>query len=196
MNELLFHTSWWILGAAALGGIALLLFGNRRTDKSIQRIGIAVVLLALLLGALRFFFPTPRERMEIRTKALIRAVDERDWTSVKSLLDQDTILSNRSHTIAGGRDNIIALAQAACDHAGLKSATVIGIESQQTDTLVTVNVEVYSVQDATQDRPETSSWQMDFQQSGNDWILEKITALRIGSEDLGGESQNYNPSGF
>jgi hypothetical protein len=196
MNELLFHTSWWILGAAALGGIGLLLFGNRRTDKSIQAIGLAVVLLALLLGALRFFFPSPRERMEIRTKALVRAVDERDWPTLKSLLDPDTILANRNRTLVGGRDAIMALAQSEVDRAGLKSASVIGIESQQTDTFVTVNVEVYTVQDATQDRPETSSWQMDFEQSGKDWILEKITALRVGSQDLGNDSQNYNPSGF
>ena len=198
MNELLFHTSWWILGATALGGLALLLFGNRRTDKAIQRIGIGIVLLALLLGALRFFFPTPRERMENRTKALVRAVDQKDWNALKSLLNADTVFSNRSRTIAGGRDNILAMVQSASDRFGLKSVSIIGIESQQTDTMVTVNIEAYSIQDATQDRPETSSWQMDYEQSGNDWVLEKITALRVGSEDLtnGQDSQNYNPSGY
>jgi hypothetical protein len=197
MNELLFHTSWWILGATALGGIALLLFGNRRTDKSIQRIGVAVVLAALLLGGLRFFFPTPRERMEIRTKSLVRAVDQKDWMLLKSLLDANTVLSNRNRTIAGGADIIAALTQTDCDRFGVKSASVIGIESEQIDTSVTVSVEVYSVQDATEDRPLTSSWQMDYEQSGNNWILEKITALRVGSEDLtNDDSQNYNPSGF
>jgi hypothetical protein len=36
------------------------------------------------------------------------------------------------------------------------------------------------VQDATQGQPMPSSWQLDFQQSGDDWILEKITLLRVG----------------
>ena len=197
MNELLFHTSWWVLAFTALGGIALFLFGNRRTDKAVMRIGIAVVAMALLLAALRFFFPTPRERMEIRTKAIVHAVDQKDWTALKSLLDPNTIISNRARTLVGGRDLIVSTVQSECDRFGVKSVSVLGIDSQQIDTTVTIDLEAYSTQDATQDRPQTSSWQFEYDQDGNNWILEKITVLRVGSQDLtNSDSQNFNPSGY
>jgi len=193
MSELLFHISWWIL-AAAVGGIAAFVVGNRRLDKKMQRIGLAVVVLAAVLGLLRFFFPTPRERMEMRTRAIVRAVDHGDWNALKSLLDADTAVCNRTRLLVAGRDNIVQMTRGNCEHFHVQSVSVLGMESRQTDTDVTVSLEVYSEQDPTLGRPETSSWQMDYEQSGSDWVLDKITLLRIGVE--GSDTQNFNPSAY
>jgi len=193
MSELLSRTSWWIL-AAAVGGIAAFVVGIRRLDKKLQRIGIAVVVVATVLGLLRFFFPTARERMEMRTRALVRAVDHGDWNALNSLLDAHTIVCTRSGVLAVGRDNIVQKTRANCEHFRVQSVLVLSLESQQAQTDITVSLEVYSEQDPTLGRPETSSWQLDYEQSGDDWVLEKITLLRVGAE--GGDTQNFNPSAY
>jgi hypothetical protein len=193
MSDLLFHISWWIL-AAGVGGIAAFFIGNRRLDKKLQKIGIAVVVVAVVLGLLRYFFPTARERMETRTRALVRAVDGKDWNALKSLLDANTAVCNRTRVLVAGRDKIVQMTRGNCEHFRVQSVMVLGIESQQADTAITVSVEVYSEQDPTLGRAETSSWQLDYQQSGDNWVLEKITLLRIGAE--GSDTQNFNPSAY
>jgi hypothetical protein len=189
MNELLFHSSWWLLGCVALGGIAFFIVGNRRLDKNLQRIGVAIVLVTAVLGLMRFFFPTPRERMEKRSRDIVHAVDHRDWTSLQNLLDKDTAVCNRSGVMAGGRDAIIARTKFAMDQVHVKSVSILGVDSVQNETLITVSLEIFSTQEDTQDRPVTSSWQMEYEQSGDQWILTKITALRIGSDT----NQNFSP---
>ena len=193
MSQLLFHTSWWIL-AAAVGGIAAFFIGNRRLDKRLQRIGLAVVAAAVVLGLLRFFFPTAGERMEMRTCAIVSAVDRKDWNALSSLLDAKTAVCNRTRLLVAGRDNIVQLTRGNCEHFKVESISVLSMQSQQADTDVTVSLEVYSEQDPTLRRAETSSWQLDYQRSGDNWVLEKITLLRIGSE--GGDAQNFNPSAY
>jgi hypothetical protein len=189
MNELLFHSSWWLLACVAAGGIGIFIAGNRRLDKNLQRIGLAVIALAAILGFLRFFFPTPRERMENRSRAIIRAVDQHDWDGLRKLLDLDTAVCSPSQVLKGGRDAIVSAAQAAVDVLKVKSVSIIGIDSVQNETLITVSLEIYSVQEDSLDRPVTSSWQMEFEKSGDQWILQKITVLRIGSDT----GQDFNP---
>jgi hypothetical protein len=190
MTDLIFHEPWWLLGLVVAGGIITFVIGNRRLDKMLQRIGIAAVLLALILAGLRFFFPTARERMEIRTRALIRAVDSRDWNALNSLLDPTTAVGNRSQVFKAGRDQIVQLTKADTELYNVRSVSIIGMDTTQTQTMITVSIEVYSVQDPTQGRPETSSWQLDYEQSGDEWILEKITLLRLGSQS---GQQEFNP---
>ena len=189
MNEILFHSSWWLLACVVGGGIALFVVGNRRLDKNLQRIAAAIVAIALILACLRFFFPTSRERMENRSRDIVRAFDHGDWEKLTILLDPATAVCNRSRVIFGGRDQIMARAEEAKDH--VKSVSVIGLDSQQSETLITVSLELYSVETDAVDRPAvTSTWEMDYEQSGNDWILQKITILRLGAEG----STDFNPA--
>jgi hypothetical protein len=190
MNELIFHEPWLLLATVAVAGIVTFVIGNRRLDKPLQRIGLAAVLLALLLGGLRYFFPTPREQMEIRTRKLVRAVNDHDWNAVNGLIDTDTVIGSRDVVYKAGRDAIDAMVQTNVEAFKVSSVHIMSMESVQTDTMITISLEVYSVQDATDDRPETSSWQLDFEQSGDQWLLEKFTLLRIGGE---GEAQNFKP---
>ena len=115
MNELLFHSSWWLLACVAAGGVAIFIAGNRRLDKNVEGIGLAILVVAVILGLLRFFFPTPRERMENRSRAIVRAVDHHDWSALRSLLDADTALCSPSRVLKGDRDLILSSVQAAVD---------------------------------------------------------------------------------
>jgi hypothetical protein len=190
MSNFIFHEPWWLLGLVAVGGIITFILGNRRIDKKLQRIGLALLALALLFAGLRFFFPTNAERMEIRTRQLVTAVDSRDWTRLRSLLDPSSVVGSRSHVIAGGAAAIVSMTQRDAEDFNVHSIRIIGMETTQTDTLITVAIEVFSVQDPTQGRPDTSSWQLDYEQSGDQWILDRITLLRLGSQN--GE-QNFDP---
>jgi hypothetical protein len=189
MNEILFHSSWWLLAFVAIGGIAIWFVGNRRLDKSVQRIGVIVLAVAVILGLLRFFFPTARERMENRSRAIVHAVDQRDWNALSSLLDPDTTVCNPSQVLKAGRDQIVQATKDAVDTEKVKSITILGIDSKQTETIITVYLEIASVQEDSLDRPVPSSWQMEYELSGDQWILTKITVLRVGTEG----NEDYNP---
>ncbi len=181
-SDLLFYAAWWMLGVVAGGGIFALIAGLRRLDKNLQRLGIALIVIAAILAAGRLIFPTDREKMEKRSRQLVQAVDRQDWTALRGLLDADTVVGFKSRVVAAGRDAIVASVKENAARYTLRSVWVIGIESEQTETLITVPLVVYSTQDFTQGRPVTSTWQLDYQQSGEQWILEKITLLRIGND--------------
>lgn len=187
MNEVLFHSSWWLLASVATGGIAMFLFGNRRTDKNLQRIGLIIVAVAIVLGLMRYFFPTARERMELRSRSIVHAVDHHDWSSLSALLSPDTSLCNRSRVLFGGKDAIVRTAQVEMERAKVKSVHIIGLDSTQTDMQISVSLEIYSTEE--DDRPITSTWRMDYEQSGEEWLLQSITLLRLGSDT----NQDFNP---
>jgi hypothetical protein len=172
-----------MLAVVAAGGVFALIAGFRRLDKKLQRLGIALILIAGIVATLRLVFPTDREKMEKRSRQLVQAVDRQDWNALRTLLDPDTVVGFKSHVVGAGRDGIVAAVKENVDRYNVKSVSVIGIESEQTETLITVPLVVYSIQDVTQGRPMTSTWQLDYQQSGDQWILEKITLLRIGNND-------------
>jgi hypothetical protein len=189
MNELLFHSSWWLLACVAAGGVGFFIAGNRRLDKNLERLGLAIFTLAVLLALLRYFFPTARERMEIRTRGIVSAVDHRDWDKLSSLLDEDTAVCGPAQVLKAGRTQIVAATKAAVDVYKLESLNIIGLDSNQTETVITVSIEVLSMHADTADHPITSSWQFQYQQSGDQWILQKITVLRIGSDT----GQDFSP---
>jgi hypothetical protein len=182
-SDLLFYASWWMLAVVAGGGIIAFIAGLRRLDKKLRRLGLVLFLIAAIVGTLRVIFPTDREKLEKRSRELVQAVDRQDWNALKGLLDSETVVGFRSHLLATGRDGIVAGAKDDWDRFGVKSVVVVGIDSEQTQTLITVPMVVYSVQDSTQGQPMTSTWQFDYQQSGDQWILEKITLLRFGNND-------------
>jgi hypothetical protein len=189
-RELLFHASWLFLGVVALGGLGALVVGNRRLDRTMQRWGIAVFLIAALVGGLRWMLPTDREQMERRSRDLVKAVESADWNALNQLIDANTSVAFGSQSFAAGKQAVIGLAKSARDANGLKSVYILGVDSAQTQTLITVSMEVYSTQDRTQGQPVTSSWQLDYEQSGDNWILDKITLIRVGEDNV---SQNFNP---
>jgi hypothetical protein len=182
LTDLVLHVSWWVAAMLALAGAGIWYAGNRRLDKTLQRLGIAVFLLAIVLAVLHAIFPSQREQMEKRTRQIVSAIDRKDWNALASLLDPNTALGTASAAIESGRDAIVQRTKTVCESKGVKSLWIAGIQSQQTDTLITVSVDVISNQDATLDRPIASSVQLDFEQDGDRWVLQKITILRIADQ--------------
>ncbi|MGD1277134.1 MAG: hypothetical protein ABR964_07925 [Tepidisphaeraceae bacterium] len=190
LTQYLLHTPWWVAGGIILVGLAVLYSGNRRQDKTLLRIGAALFALGLILGILGWLFPSDRQKVEKRTKEMVAAVNKGDWNSLRSLLDDQTAMDAASHTVTAGREEILREMKMAYDKYGVKSAWVLSMQTRQTDTLITILLDVISTQEVTQDRPEVSHWQLDYEQFGNGWMLQKITLTSVGGDR--GEQQ-FNP---
>jgi len=172
LSQLLFDTPWWLPTGIALAGVVLFFYANVRREWKLRNAGAGVVLLAILLAAISYGVDTDIEKVNKRTKQFVTAVNERDWTTFRSLLDTRT-----SFAIYRNADELTSGAEKTSDAIGLKSVTVFSMEPQQTDTLITVYLAVWSTQDFTMLRPIKSNWQFDWQETSEGWVLRTIRPL-------------------
>jgi hypothetical protein len=174
---------WWVALLIAVVGAWIFVLGNKRLDKTLRRIGAGVVLIALFLGLVGFFYLTPLQKAVARTKELIHDVDRQNWTDLAAQLDDDTVVQAGPRVMAAGRDDCLNRLKSAYDRYGVKSVWILTVDGNQNESLVTVTTVVVSQQDYTGGQGVTSTWQLDFQQNGSRWILERITLLHVGGED-------------
>lgn len=172
LSQLLFDTPWWLPTSIALAGVVLFFYANARREWKLRNAGAGVVLLAILLAAISYGVDTDIEKVNKRTKQFVTAVNERDWTTFRSLLDTRT-----SFAMYRNADELTSGAEKTSDAIGLKSVTVFSMEPQQTDTLITVYLAVWSTQDFTMLRPIKSNWQFDWQETSEGWVLRTIRLL-------------------
>jgi hypothetical protein len=180
MTRFLFETPWWF--PAILAGIGLFLFwtGNRRQEEKVRTAGWLLILLAIAVCAISYLVDTDREKALKDSKTLVYSVQKRDWATMKAMLDPTCGLS-----ILGGipiyasRDEILKGAQDAVDKYGLRDVRVLNASAEQDPTQIRVTLTALSDQDFTQGRPIPSTWLLDWQQTGSDWRLARITCVRI-----------------
>ena len=182
MTRLLFDAPWWLPTVLAFLGIALAWNGARRGDAKLRNAGLLMLLGAVAVLAMSHFIDTDIEKAEKKSKQLVHAVEQRDWATLKTVLDPNTSL----HVLGGiqlydSRDQIIDAAKKAVDQHGLKNVRVLRTDSEQTDTLITITMFLMSDQDATGGRTITTTWQFEWQQSGETWSLVRITNIKIGN---------------
>jgi uncharacterized membrane protein YeiB len=193
VSDFFLHTPIWIAVAIILAGVGVLIWANRRQDRTVLRVGIAISAFGLLMGVHSLLVPSDRQKVQDRTRNICKAIEAQDWTQLGSLLDSDTTIAEQvfqKATVASGKDDVVAKTQGAVQDHGVKSITVLSCEATQTDTLITVALEVATTQDETQGRPATSSWTFDYQQIGSHWDLQTITLISVGNET---GSQMVNP---
>jgi hypothetical protein len=193
ISDFFLHTPIWIAVVIVLAGIGVFVWANRRQDKTVLKIGIAISVIGLLLGVHAMLVPSDKQKLQDRTRNICKSIESQDWTQLGSLLDTDTAITEQvfAHTnVASGKDDVVAKTQGAVQEYGVKSITVLSCEAKQTDTLITVSLEVATTQDFTQDRPATSSWTFDYQRMGSRWDLQNIMLISVGNET---GSQMVNP---
>src|SRR5438477_1082041 len=135
MKELLFHTPWWLPASLIFVGVVLFWTGNRNGEGRVRNTGLLVLLAAILLMAVSYFVDTPLERAVRQSKALVASVQQRDWNRMKSILDPHTSVTVlNSFDVYNNRDQILAGAQDAVDHFGLKNVLITSTEATQADT--------------------------------------------------------------
>jgi hypothetical protein len=182
MTKLLFDAPWWLPTLLAGVGIVLFWNGNRRGESKIRNVGLLFLLGAVGVILVSHFIDTDEERTVKQSRQLVYSVEKRDWATLKSVLDPNTeLLALGGLAIYGGRDEIIGGAKAAVDQYGLKNVRILSTTSEQTDTVINITMTVMSEQDFTQSRPITTTWQFEWQQSGETWTLVRITNIKIGN---------------
>ena len=129
MNELLFHSSWWLLACVAAGGIAIFIAGNRRLDKKLQRIGLAVFALAAILGFLRFFFPTRARGWKIAPAPSSMPPIITIGTALRKLLDPATAVCSPIPSPQGRKRPDCFRRGSGRRFLKVKSVSIIGIDS-------------------------------------------------------------------
>jgi hypothetical protein len=172
MNDLLFDTPLWLLGLLIIVGATLFWSGNNRQDKTLKRLGLAVLLIGILMGAMSYFVDTDKEAAQRRTRQIVTAVDRKDWVALGKLLDPQThaIIYNNPTDIVEG-------AKRTADFIGFKGLRIIGTEVEQKDTVINVYLKVLSEQERS-GGPVLTNWRFVYQNFGNGWKLDSIEPLR------------------
>jgi len=191
MLDELTHISWLTIAGVAALGLGLVYWANVRRSRNLFTAGAAAMAVACVLLAARLLIVTDRARCENRTVAIVAAASRADWTALGLLLDEHTVVHTVGTESVAGRRNIVAVVQDRSAAIGLKGVLVRGLESKQNQTLITVDLEAASTQDATEGNPLTSGWQFDYEQTGRDWTLDTITLIRLGNEPAQGIA-NYH----
>src|SRR5688572_29285970 len=93
MANLLFDAPWWLPTLLIFLGIALFWNGNRRSETKVRNAGLLFVLAAMVVLAVSHFVDTDMETATKQSKALVRAVEQRDWATLKTTMDPNTSLN-------------------------------------------------------------------------------------------------------
>ena len=182
-NELLFETPWWLPTAIVAVGAVLFYTANRRQEVRRRTAGLAVVALGVAVALVSYFVDTPKERAVGGSRRLVQAFTDKDWPAMTSILHPKASLSIANlSTLYNDRDQIVAKAREASDRYGFKSATVLGTEARQDQTLITVSVDLLTVQEYTMGKPIRSNWEFDWLESADGWALYKIRAISIADQ--------------
>jgi hypothetical protein len=180
MTNLLFDAPWWLPAGLIALGIFLFWTGNNRRETKVRNVGIGVVLAAIAVLLLSYFVDTNVEKAVKRTRTLVYSVEARDWATLRNTMGPNVTLGMLGTTDRyGDREQIIGGARAAVDQFGLRNVRILSTNTEASDQLITVTITAMSEQDITQGRPITTSWRLEYQRSGKDWPLVRITCIDI-----------------
>jgi hypothetical protein len=194
MTDLLFQTPWWLPALIAVAGVVLFVTGNKRVENRVRTAGLAVIALAILLAAVSYLVDTPREKAEKQSRELCYAFERADWPKMTSILDRSTAVTVVGNSIYASRDEIVAAAKRAHERYGFKTVRVLSTSTEQTDTVITVNLMLLTEQSTVYAQTLNSEWQFDWEKRQDGWVLTEVRALKIGNI-TGDQMKPMFPSG-
>jgi HAMP domain-containing protein len=183
LTDYLFNTPWWLPTTIAVVGAVLAYSANKRQETRLRATGLAVILLAVLLGVVSYFVDTDLEKAVKQTRQLVNAFEEKDWDAFRAGLHPNTSLGVLNGlTLYRGRDMIATKAREASDRYGFRAVNITSLKSRQDQTLITVTIGIVSTQDITAMRPVTSTWEFDYLEAADGWYLNEVRAVEIGRQ--------------
>ncbi len=169
LRQLFFDAPWWLPTAIIALGVYVFVLGNRRQEKRVMYVGVALALLGVSVAIGSYLVETDRERAERRTRELVVAADKRDWNKFKSLIDPRTTLY-----VLKGPDAITDAARAGVERFNVSNIRITGMDLEQNDTDITVTVRVLA---EISGNSSLTDWQLRYQDLGRGWELFSVQAL-------------------
>lgn len=180
MQEMLFHTPWWLPALIAGVGIVVFISGNRRTESRVRIAGLGAIFLAIVLAAVSYFVDTPLETTERKSNELVKAFEKADWAKMSSVLDRSAVVKVLDRNVYTSREDTIEAAKEAHQRYGFRSARVLSSSATQADTIITVDLTLLTEQDAL-GRTLNSRWEFVWQKTADGWMLVEVRAVQIGN---------------
>jgi hypothetical protein len=183
LSNFLGNFPWLIIIAVFLIGICTLVWGNLNAKAGVRTAGVLMTSLAVLLVAVRYMVDTDAERCELRTRNLVKSVDQKNWARMKTLLDADTVVdANGKETWPKftGPADISDGAKGLAEKSGLKTVFLVGVKTEQTVTQITCMINVAIQADEAMGETVVSQWEFDYLPAGDAWDLRTIKLINIG----------------
>jgi hypothetical protein len=176
MTEWIFDAPWWLLLLLGVGGAVTAYAGNLRREKPLIQAGLALVVIAVLVGLLSWFVETDREIVERRGRQLVQAVKDRNWPLFAEQLDPAAALK-AVVTVYPTKAEFVPGAEQTIETIGLRNAVVTGADLRPSATgHYELFLTVLSEQDIAP-YPMTTNWRLDFEKRGDDWKVVTVESL-------------------
>jgi hypothetical protein len=169
LRQLLFDAPWWLPTAIIALGVYVFVLGNRRQEKRVMYVGVALALLGVSVAVTSYLVETDRERAVRRTRELVAAADHRDWNAFRSLIDPKTSLYGLR-----GPDAITDAARAGVERINVTNIHITGLDVEKNDTDITISIRVLS---DISGNSSLTDWQLRYQDFGHGWELYSVQAL-------------------
>jgi hypothetical protein len=193
MSDLLFDTPWWLPVLIVAIGAFVFVSGNRNQQARTRNAGAGIIFLAVVIILLTIFVDTPKKIARRESAQLVQDAVSGNWTHFKTLLEADvTLRMLGSSPLYAGAGELTAGAQAGTERVHLKEAHIRSLQVAESGSLVTTTMQILSEQDDPAAPMIDSSWQFDFEKTGNDWRIHEIRAVQIGQMS-GDDAEQFMP---
>ncbi len=172
MSEWFFETPWWLPTFIAGVGAVLLWSGNNRRDRKLLRYGFSLLAAAILLSLISYFVDTEKEKAVRQTDRLIASINKQDWKTFRSILSPDA-----SFALYDNADQITDAARRGVTEWSVNSIRIFHQRVTQNADQITVEIDTLAF--VQKDQPVRSTWSFDFEQSGKQRLLYRITPISI-----------------
>jgi hypothetical protein len=184
MYDLLFSTPWWLPTLILALGIALFIAANNRQATALRNVALAVLAIGIILPIVSYLVETNKEKVDRHTHELVAEIVSSNWPVVQSLLDPQISFAHLH-----GPSQIVQALQAAQQNVHVTSAHIAQTRIDASPDVISENIEVYTVQELTLDRPILTGWRLDWAPTADnkDWKLIKVEPLgssQIRAEDV------------
>lgn len=176
MTDCIFSVPWWVVVPLLGTGIGVFVYNDRRLNRQGERIGLAIVVFAVLWGVVSYLVPTDIEKVDTGTRTLAKAVVARNRPAIVALLSPDV------RAVAWDRDAIGDGAVYYAQLTGLTRARVMSLECRRQSSLIVATLDVLS--EHAEAQPYTgmlrSTWELEWRKVGDEWLVRTITPIQIG----------------
>ena len=176
MTDFIFSVPWWVIVPLLATGIGVFAYNDRRLNRRGERLGLAIVGLAVLWGVVSYMVATDLEKADSGTRAFVKAVVARNRSEIVALLSQD------ARAVAWDRERIGDGAVYYAQSTGLTGARVFSLRCRRQSSLIVATLDVFSNhgESTTYTGMLRSTWELEWRKVGDQWLIRTLTPIQIG----------------